>query len=488
MLLYLINPDNPVVGVTKLKWSRLNKYRMMKPLNLLTLASLTPPDWTVEVIDENLGRVDYPSLPRPDLVGITAFTSQATRAYEVATTFRRMGVPVVMGGIHATMCLDEALRYASTVVTGEAESLWGQVLEDAKRGTLQRVYRGGLSAMETIPAARHDHLPGGYYSGSIQTARGCPLRCTFCSVTAFNGGQFRLRPIPDVIAELRLIREPRIFFVDDNLIGTRRDHLARSKELFRALIAAGQTRPWYCQATINFADDDELLDLAARSGCEGVYIGFESPTVEGLTAVHKKFNIQNGRDFRASVRRIQRRGIVVVGSFIMGIDTDRSGIAELIARAAERYGVDMANVLILTPLPGTELYADMEREERILANRYPEDWQYYTLGYPVAEFKHFTWAEIVEEMNRFKDLFYSYPKILRRVLLTAYHARNPVTVLVSFIGNLGYRYSHVFHQKIYASRYLSLDVPQGTTHTANVNGSAESLHLEEGAFREAQPV
>lgn len=477
MLLSLINPGNPVVSVTKLKWSRLNKYRMMKPLNLLTLASLTPPDWTVQVIDENLGPVDYARLPRPDLVGITAFTSQATRAYEVATIFRELGVPVVIGGIHATMCLDEALRYAASVVTGEAESIWTQVLEDAWKGALQRVYRGGLSAMETIPPARHDLLPGGYYSGSIQTARGCPLRCTFCSVTAFNGGQFRLRPIPDVIAELRLIREPRIFFVDDNLIGTRRDHIARSKELLRAMIAAGETRPWYCQATINFADDEELLDLAARSGCEGVYIGFESPTVEGLTAVHKKFNIQNGRDFRASVRHIQRHGIVVVGSFIMGIDTDRPGIAELIARAAEQYGVDMANVLILTPLPGTQLHAQMEREGRILADHYPEDWQYYTLGYPVSRFKHFTWAEIVQEMNRFKDLFYSYPKILRRVLLTAYHSRNPVTTLVSLIGNLGYRYSHIFHGRVYDRRYLT-------------PGAAEPApaQVEEEEARELQPA
>lgn len=454
MRLYLINPDNPVVGITKLKWSRLNKYRIMKPLSLLTLARLTPPDWIVEVIDENLGHVDYRRLPRPNLVGITAFTSQATRAYEIAPIFRSMGVPVVMGGVHITMCPDEALQHADAVVTGEAESLWAQVLDDVKNGVLQRVYRGGLSPVETLPIARHDLLPGGYYSGSIQTARGCPLGCTFCSVTAFNGGTFRFRPIPDVIAELRAIREPRIFFVDDNLIGTRRDHIARSKELFRAMIAAGQTRPWSCQATINFADDAELLGLAARSGCEGVYIGLESATVEGLIAVHKKFNIQNGRDFRVSVRRIQRHGILVSGSFIIGIDTDRPGIAEVTARAAEQYGVDMANVLILTPLPGTKLYADMARQGRIIADHFPEDWQYYTLGYPVARFAHFTWAEMVEEMNRFKDVFYSYPKILRRTFRIAYHTRHPVKVLVGLIGNLGFRYSHLFHARVYASRYL----------------------------------
>ncbi len=449
MLLYLINPDNPVVGITKLTWSRLNRFRLMKPLSLLTIAGLSPRDWTVKVIDENLGGVDYRSLLPPDLVGITAFTSQATRAYELASFFRARGTPVVIGGIHATMCLDEALQYADAVVTGEAESVWRTVLEDVEKGSLQRVYRGGLSTMETIPLARHDLLPDGFHAGSVQTARGCPLRCTFCSVTAFNGGTYRFRPIADVIAELRQIREPRIFFVDDNMIGTRRDHIARSKELFRAMIDAGQTRPWSCQATINFADDEELLDLAARSGCEGVYIGFESATVEGLAAVHKKFNIQQGRDFRASVRRIQRRGILVVGSFIMGIDTDSPGISGMIADAAQSYGIDMVNVLILTPLPGTQLYAEMESQGRIVANHYPDDWQYYTLGYPVARLAHFTWADIVEEMNRFKDLFYSYPKILRRVLLIAWRARSPLAATVGLVGNLGYRWSHLFHQRIY---------------------------------------
>jgi radical SAM superfamily enzyme YgiQ (UPF0313 family) len=477
MLVYLINPDNPVVSVTKLRWSRLNKYRMMKPLNLLTLASLTPRGVQVEVIDENLGVPDYRRLPRPALAGVTAFTSQATRAYDIAGVFREMGVPVVMGGIHATMCRDEALRYADSVVTGEGELVWPEVLEDARAGRLRRVYEGGLSPMERIPLARHDLLPGGYYAGSVQTARGCPLRCTFCSVTAFNGGQFRFRPIPDVIAELGQVREPRIFFVDDNLIGTRRDHTARSKELFRAMIAAGQTRPWYCQATINFADDDELLALAARAGCGGVYIGFESPTVEGLVAVHKKFNIQHGRNFRESVRRIQRHGIVVVGSFIMGIDTDRPGIAELIARAAEEYGVDMANVLMLTPLPGTQLYAEMARDNRILATGYPEDWQYYTLGYPVSEFRHFTWPEIVREMARFRELFYPYPRILRRVLRAGRLSRRPVTALVSLIGNVGYRKSHLFHEEVHASRYLGR--PEGA-------GAASRPAAE--AVGELQPV
>jgi radical SAM superfamily enzyme YgiQ (UPF0313 family) len=437
--LHLINPDNPVVSLNKVRWNRLNKYRVWKPLGLLVVAGLTPSEWEVTLIDENLGHPDYRQLPKPDLVGITAFTSQAPRAYEVAATYRAMGVPVVIGGIHATFWRDEALEYADAVITGEAESVWGQVLEDARNHALRRVYEGGISSMDAIPTARHDLLQGSYYFGSVQTTRGCPLNCIFCSVTAFNGGTFRHRPVADVIRELRLIREKVILFVDDNLVGTRADHLAYSKNLFRAMIRERLTRPWICQATINFADDEELLDLAARSGCKGVFIGFESPTVEGLMAVGKKFNLQKGRDFRTSVRRIQRHGMCVVGSFIIGIDTDQPGIGEMIAGAAADYGIDAANVLVLTPLPGTKLYTQMEREGRIRSTDYPQDWRYYTLTYPVASYAHLTWAELDEELQRFNDRYYSYPQIARRMLQLAWNTRTPKTLLIALVGNLSYR-------------------------------------------------
>jgi radical SAM superfamily enzyme YgiQ (UPF0313 family) len=157
-----------------------------KPLSLMVLAGLTPPEWEVTMVDENLETPDYAGMPRPDLVGITAFTSQANRAYEVGAYFRKLGVPVVMGGIHATMCLDEAMAHADTIVTGEAEGIWAKVLEDAKHGCLKRQYDGGQADLSCIPPARHDMLPSRYAFGAVQTTRGCPLNCSFCSVTAFS--------------------------------------------------------------------------------------------------------------------------------------------------------------------------------------------------------------------------------------------------------------------------------------------------------------
>jgi radical SAM superfamily enzyme YgiQ (UPF0313 family) len=437
MRLLLINPRNPLVNVNNKKnyW---NKYRVWKPLGLLVLAGLTPREWDITVVDENVDVPDYSQIPCPDLVGVTAFTSQAPRAYEVAAVFRGRGVPVVMGGIHATMRQEEAAKRVDVVVTGEAESVWTQVLEDAARGALRPLYAGGHEEMDQTPPARHDLLPTGYQFGAIQTTRGCPLNCSFCSVSAFNGRMYRRRSIEDVVAEFKLIREKRVLVVDDNLIGTRRDHIARSKDLFRAMIDAKLGKQWICQATINMADDEELLRLARRAGCAGVFIGFESTTDEGLVEVHKKYNIQNDRDFRASVRRIQRHHIGVAGSFIMGLDVDRPGIGLHIADAANRYGVDFLNMLFLTPLPGTDLWNKMEAEGRIAADQFPEDWKYFTLALPVGRYKHLSRDEIIHEMNSCIRKFYSLRGILRRVGRCLWKRRHPI---VTMAGNLSYRYN-----------------------------------------------
>jgi len=422
--------------MTKVKESRWNRYRVWKPLSLMVLAGLTPSEWEISIVDENLGAPDYPAMPRPDVVGITAFTSQANRAYEVAAHFRRLGVPVVMGGIHATMCVDEVMERVDSVVTGEAEGIWPQVLEDARHGSLKRRYDGGRAEINDVPFARHDLLATGYALGAIQTTRGCPLNCSFCSVTAFNGAHYRQRPIPDVVREFQSVREKRVLLVDDNLIGTRPEHIARAKDLFRALAQADLRKEWVGQATINFADDEELLALAAKAGCSGVFIGFESPAPEGLRELGKKFNLLKGRDFRASVRRIQRHHILVAGSFIIGLDIDEPGIGERIAEVAREYGVDNLNVLFLTPLPGTRLWDQMKSEGRIALDAFPEDWKYYTLTFPVARYKHLSLDGIIQEMISCNRNFYSLPRILRRVGSNLWQARKP---LISLVGNLSFR-------------------------------------------------
>jgi radical SAM superfamily enzyme YgiQ (UPF0313 family) len=334
------------------------------------------------------------------------------------------------------MCAEEAAARVDAIVTGEAEPVWAEVLGDVQRGALRSRYDGAHADMNAIPPARHDLVNGDYAFGSIQTTRGCPLNCSFCSVTAFNGYKYRQRPIANVVREFATIREKHVLIVDDNLIGTNREHLARAKELFRAMIAADLRKRWIAQVTINMADDDELLRLATRAGCAGVFIGFESPTPAGLREVGKKFNLLNGRDFAASVRRIQRHKMLVAGSFIMGLDTDQPGIGRQIAAAAIRYGVDVLNTLFLTPLPGTRLWDELQPAGRIPASTFPEDWKYYTLTFPVAGYRNFCGRQLAREMEICDSAFYSLPRIAQRVGRSIWQRRNP---LISLLGSMSYR-------------------------------------------------
>ncbi len=302
---------------------------------------------------------------------------------------------------------------------------------------MQRRYDGERAELNEVPPARHDLLPTGYFFGAIQTTRGCPLSCSFCSVTAVNGTRYRQRPIADVVREFRLIRERGVLVVDDNLIGTRPEHVARAKELFRAMAEADLRKQWIAQVTINFADDDELMSLAARAGCRGVFIGFESPAPEGLRELGKKFNLLGGRDFRASVRRIQRHKILVVGSFVIGLDIDGPGIGRRVAETASQYGVNMLNALFLTPLPGTRLWDQMNAEDRIVLNEFPEDWVHYTLGFPVARYKHLSMDDSIDEVDACNRDFYSMPRIAGRVGRDLWGRRQPLRSLVSNLASRG---------------------------------------------------
>lgn len=456
MLLYLINPYNPLVSVVNSKLNRWNRYTVWKPLGLLVIAGLTPRDWDTVVFDENVERQDYSTLPVPDLVGITAFTSQADRAYTLAEEFTHRGVPVVMGGIHATMCPEEASRYADSIVTGEAESVWEDVLTDTKKGALRPIYNGTQESLAKSPIPRHDLLPHGYRFGSIQTTRGCPLSCNFCSVTAFNGRHYRHRPISKIIDEFRMIREKLVLVVDDNFIGTRKEHISRTKDLLHAIIDSGIRKKWIAQVTINFGDDEELLSLANKAGCVGVFIGFESVSAEGLKEIHKRFNIRKLKDVKTTIHRIHRYGIAVVGSFIIGLDIDKKHVGKDIASTARHYDLDALNVMFLTPLPGTCLWDEMWSSNRIILDNFPGDWKYYTLTFPVARYNCLSWSEMIAEKNDCYSAFYSYTGIFRRIRASIRQLRNP---FVTFVSNLWYRHNTL---RLDRRAYETFDVSPGT--------------------------
>lgn len=389
--LALVNPLNRVSLYGDYRW---------QPLSLATIAGATPSGWEVELLDEQvLGPID-PDRVDADLVGITAFTSQATRAYAIARDLRRRGVPVVMGGIHATMRTEEALEHVDAVVLREGEGIWPQVLADHLAGRLQRVYDGGQ--VDLGPGAvrpdRSIFAPDAYAYVSAQTTRGCPMACTFCSVTAFNGKRFRMRDVDDVVDELRAIPERDLILVDDDLNGFNRAARLRCEHLFRAMIAADLGKSWVTQVTIAFGEDDELPRLARAAGCAGVFVGLESTDTASLAAIRKdgRSRRRGVEYYEENVARIRAAGIGVTGSFILGIDTqDMSRIAGEILAFAERVHLDGLNPTILTPLPGTEDFERLDREGRIVFRDWPADWERYTLSFPVTTMPHVTGAGLM---------------------------------------------------------------------------------------------
>ncbi len=399
MKLVLVNPRNRVSLYGDYLW---------QPLALGYVAAATPPHWEVELIDEQCeGALDY-SRVEADLVGLTAFTTQAPRAYQIAEQFRSRGIPVVMGGIHASLVSEEAARYADALFIGECEDKWPQVIADVEQGRLERVYNGGTGGDTLLHPDRTIFQKYRYEYVSAQTSRGCPMDCSFCSVTAFNGRLFRMRGIDDVVAEVAAIPERDIIFVDDDLNGFSRKAKQRCLDLFRAMADARLDKRWITQVTINFGDDDELPALARASGCAGVFIGLESTDTKSLTLIRKDgMSQRRGLDYyRENLARIRSHGIGVVGSFILGIDTQNMDtIVADILRFADETELDGLNPTILTPLPGTRDYARHDAEGRILFKNYPEDWEKYTLAFPVTKMPHVTGAGLMRRYVQVLQFF-----------------------------------------------------------------------------------
>ncbi len=358
------------------RYRRGHLFDFVPPVTGIHLAALAPPDWEVEVVHEQVRPV--PIDRDVDLVALSFFSGFADRAYDIADAYRELGVPVVVGGPHATYWVDEALEHADAVVTGEAESVWGQVLSDARHGRLERAYRGTASPLTGLPTPRYDLLESRFVVRRvIQATRGCPFSCSFCSVPDLNPG-FRTRPVDDVILDIETTNFPApwqdrvCWFWDDNLLVRRR----WAKELLSGL--AGLDRWWLTQASIDIVKDDELMRLMERSGCIGIFLGIESFDEGALRQANKR---QNHVDrYRDAVQRLHDRGIAVMAGFIAGFDNQSPDDIVRMADHIDALGFDVPFLSVLTPFRGTPLYDELLREGRI---RRDVGWNHYN-GYNVA--------------------------------------------------------------------------------------------------------
>jgi len=374
-------------------------------LGLPTIAAHTPPGVEVKIVDECVEDIDFDI--DVDLVGISVMTYLAPRAYEIAARFRQRGIPVVLGGIHVSMLPQEAKEHADSVVIGEAERMWPRLIEDFRRGELKPFYEEKeLPQLKGLPTPRRDLFkPKAYWTTNcVQTSRGCPFSCDFCTVTIFGGNQFRLRPIEEVVEEVRSLKKGFVVFVDDNIAGNR----AYAKQLFKALIPLKIN--WGSQASLTMARDPELLDLAAKSGCTALFIGVESISEENLISANKKFN--KVEKFKEEFRRFHDYGILIQTGMIFGFDHDDETIFERTVEFLEENNIELAMFNILTPLPGSNLYKRMDAEGRII----DRDWAHYDGRHVVFKPRLMSPETLQEGFFWAYHKFYSLPSVVKRIL------------------------------------------------------------------------
>ncbi len=414
-------------------------------LGLQVLARGVPAPHTVEIIDEIFG-VDATGQEirrgRYDLVGVTSYSSGATRAYEIAAQCRREGIPCIIGGPHASALPDEAARFFDSVAIGECDHIWPDIVREVNEGGLRPRYTGSTADIARPGVGRAMQLQpinGTYEVSSIQTSRGCPVGCEYCSVTRFNGALIRRRDIADIIEEWNTTPKDFIFVVDDNFFGVGPAHAAWAKELLRAIIRDGRKRLWFSQTTINMGDDLEGLRLAYRAGCRGMFVGFETFNLDSLRQYHKGINRNNIGRYKRLVKGFHRAGISVFGGFIIGADQDDEETVADTAIQAVKLGIDTIQITNLTPLPGTAMYDRFMAEGRIFATNYPEDWERYTFVETVYHPRGMSADRLDEVIYELRHVAATTPWVWLRTLRTLWMTRSLTSAMFIHGMNKGWK-------------------------------------------------
>jgi radical SAM superfamily enzyme YgiQ (UPF0313 family) len=387
------------------------KKATVPPLSILYIAGLTPKEHNVKIVDECVQSIDFDE--PVDLVGISVMSSTAKRAYEIADEFRRRNVTVVMGGIHASSVVEEALEHANTVVIGEADDSWKIVLQDASNGKLKRTYKyKRKDPLDNLPHPRFDLLDTNKYirlpfrrspNIPVQTARGCPFNCDFCTVSKFWGNKIRFRPIKEVIDEITLSNADTVFFTDDNFVANPRRTLELCDALSRLKIK------YFCQIDSLAFKHPEIIQGLKKSGCFMVFVGFESINKENLKTINKGFN--EPKDYQTLIKMFHRNKVNVHACCILGFEKDDPKTAEETVNFLIKQKVEMASFFRLTPLPGTRLL------ERMTAQGVLKDNQWW-LTKDVAVQELITYPNNPYTPGQLKSIaneqFFSWKSILKR--------------------------------------------------------------------------
>ena len=378
---------------------------MMPQLALIILQGLTPKEHQVVTVDEEAEDIDLEH--DCDLVGISFMTSNASRAYWLAREFKKRGRTVILGGVHPTLLPDEASPYADSVVIGEAEGVWAKLLEDHQKGCLKKTYHNPRPDLSVyVPKDFSKVVKRRLFAlVPIVTSRGCPYHCDFCCVTDLFGKEIRHIPVENVVRDIQESGRKNFIFLDDNIIG----HPSYAKELFAALKPLKIS--WVGQSSISMlVKDDELLTLAAESGCTGLFIGLESVKEAQMNALRKSFKSLEGLE--AALKKMRKAGIFALASMIFGFDEDTKDVFDDTVKFLIKNKVHTVSFNVLTPYPGTKTFQKMKGEGRLLT----DDWKYYDHSTVVFQPKNMSPYELMAGKIRSRKEFYSARSILRRLL------------------------------------------------------------------------
>jgi len=406
--------------------SRRMKVFRFSMLGPLYVAASAPEYVETTIVDESVEPVDLDC--DADVIGLSFMTFNAPRAYEIADAFRRRGKAVFFGGYHPTLMAQEAIRHCDAVCIGEAEPNVPRMFDDLRRGRLQEFYQ---APGERLAPLRVDtgliHRNQYVSSAVIQATRGCYGKCEFCSVSAFYNHGFKSRPVKEVVAEIESVGSKSILFIDDNMAAD----VPYAKALFRAMIPL--RKHWYAQMGVNVTGDAELLDLMERSGCRGIFVGFESVSQDSLDSAAKGSN--RAAYYRTAIAKLHERGIAVFGAFVMGFDTDARDIFARTGAFLREARVDVLQLTMLTPFPGTPLFARMDSEGRII----DRNWEHYDFGHVVIEPKNMSRDELKAGHDMIMTEFYSWRAILLRSMRQLSYLR-PKELFYALLLSIGYRY------------------------------------------------